>query len=83
MKYRPNSLIIHEVMTILSKGEKNMKAIIGEVKSSYNRMRKILNRMENYGVIESRKSGRNKLYYITAKGEEILNILDGLKGLLY
>ncbi len=83
MKYRLTSLIIHEVLTILSNGEKNMKAIIGEVKSSYNRMRKILSRMENYGVVESRRSNRNKLYCITAQGEEVLKILDGLKGLLY
>ena len=83
MKYRPTSLIIHEVLTILSNGEKNMKAIIGEVKSSYNRMRKILSRMENYGVVESRRSNRNKLYCITAQGEEVLKILNGLKGLLY
>ncbi len=83
MKYRLTSLIIHEVLTILSNGEKNMKAIIGEVKSSYNRMRKILSRMENYGVVESRRSNRNKLYCITAQGEEVLKILNGLKGLLY
>lgn len=83
LNYRPTSLISYEALAALSSGGKNIRTIIGDVKSSYKRMSKILGRMEDYGVVESRRCGRNKIYCITERGEEVLRILDGLRGLLY
>lgn len=83
MKYHPTSLITYEALASLSDGGKNIRTIIGDVKSSYNRVRKILGRMEDYGVVESKICGRKKIYCITERGEEVLRILNGLRGLLY
>ena len=70
MKHRPTSLVTHEALTVLSDVGKNILAIIGDVKSSYKRMRRILRRMEAYGVVESRRCGRSKLYHITERGRK-------------
>ena len=81
---RSKVAIIYEVLGIMIRngGEASTSQISLEANLAYDRMMKLLEELEEKGLVEIREAKGRKIVFITSKGRELYMHLARVKGIL-
>lgn len=76
-------LILHEkpagvILSLKNSKQKYASILAKETNCTYTHILKVLNQLQDFGVVEFKKQGRTKIVELTEKGVDIAHELEGL-----
>lgn len=69
----------HLLLQLDAVGESYASNLSSECDTTYSHAVKVMNRLESYGLVDSKKKGRKKIYQLTEEGQDLADDLSRIE----